>query len=345
MTLIGIDPHKATHTAVAINDHEEVIAEVTVRASTSQVTVLQEWAAGFNQRVWAVESAYGLGYLVAQQLTAAGETVFDVPATLSSRARLLGTGRSQKNDVNDARSVAVAALRSDRLLMVRPDDHARMLRLLVKRHRDMTEERVRHGNRLHALVAELEPGGISSRMTVPKARRLLDQVDAGDETTRYRVLIATEVMADIARLDKAVYESKKRITAAVTASGTTVTEITGIGPVGAGIIIGMVGDVSRFANKAHFASYNGTAPIEASSGHNLRHRLNPGGNRVINHALHIAAVTQIRYCPEGRAYYERKRDEGKSPKEAKRALKRRISDRVFRHLVNDATRTNPKSVE
>ena len=114
MTMIGIDPHKATHTAVAVDDNEVVLDEFRARASTVQAQRLREWAGGFGKREWAVESANGLGYMVAQQLVAAGETVFDVPPVLASRVRVLGSGRSQKNDPNDARSVAIAALRSDR---------------------------------------------------------------------------------------------------------------------------------------------------------------------------------------------------------------------------------------
>jgi len=132
---IGIDPHKATHTAVAVDDSEAVIGEHKVRASATQAAVLLDWAWGFGPRTWAVESAAGLGYLLAQQVVAAGETVVDVPPLLACRVRVLGSGRSQKNDPNDARSVAIAALRSERLDRVRPDDHARVLALLAKRHR------------------------------------------------------------------------------------------------------------------------------------------------------------------------------------------------------------------
>ncbi len=128
MTMIGIDPHKATHTAVAVDDNETVVDEFQLRASTVQADRLREWASGFDKREWAIESANGLGYLVAQQLVAAGETVFDVPPVLASRVRLMGSGRSQKNDPNDARSIAIAALRSDRLSVVVPDDHDRVAR-------------------------------------------------------------------------------------------------------------------------------------------------------------------------------------------------------------------------
>ena len=190
MTMIGIDPHKATHTAVAIDDNEQVLDEFKLRASAVQADRLRAWAAGFEKREWAVESANGLGYLIAQQLVAGGEIVFDVPPMLASRVRVMGSGRSQKNDPNDARSVAIAALRSDRLAQVRPDDHDRVLRLLAKRHRDMARLRNKHCTRLHALLLELEAGGIGSEITVTKANQLLDRINVSDEVTRCRVLIA-----------------------------------------------------------------------------------------------------------------------------------------------------------
>jgi transposase len=338
MTMIGIDPHKQSHTAVAIDDHEVVLDEFKLRASSAQAERLRDWAARFDTREWAVESANGLGYLLAQQLVAAGETVFDVPPVLASRVRVLGSGRSQKNDPNDARSVAIAALRSDRLGHVRPDDHARVLRLLAKRHRDMAQLRNKHCTRLHALLGELAAGGVGTELTVSKANKVLDAVAVDSEVTRHRVLIATELVDDIARLDATLRASKKRVEQAVSASGTTLTSIVGIGPINAATILGYSGDIGRFATKAQFASYNGTAPIEASSGGRIRHRLNPRGNRKINHALHVAAICQLRYDGEGRSYYDRKIAEGKSSKETIRALKRRISDRVFRVVVNDVRR-------
>jgi transposase len=338
MTMIGIDPHKATHTAVAVDDNEHVVDKLQLRASSLQADRLREWADGFTKREWAIESANGLGYLVAQQLVAAGEVVFDVPPVLASRVRVLGSGHSQKNDPNDARSIAIAALRSDRLAMVRPDDHARVLRLLAKRHRDMARLRNKHCTRLHALLLELEPGGISSEITVTKANTLLTGVVVENQVTRHRVMIANELVDDIARLDTLLKASKKRVATAVTASGTTLDEIVGVGPICAAIIIGYTGDVTRFPTKGHFATYNATAPIEASSGPRPKHRLNPRGNRKLNHAIHIAAISQLRFDTEGRAYYERKLAEGKSSKDAIRALKRRISDRVYRHLISDTHR-------
>lgn len=149
---------------------------------------------------------------------------------------------------------------------------------------------------------------------------------------------AAELVEDIARLDASLKASMKRVKVAVLASGTTVTDVYGIGPICAAIIIGHVRDVGRLPAKGHFATYNATAPIEASSGGHSRHRLNPRGSRKVNHALHVAAVTQLRNDTEGRAYYERKVAEGKSSKEAIRALKRKISDCVYARLVADARR-------
>ncbi len=140
--------------------------------------------------------------------------------------------------------------------------------------------------------------------------------------------------------DTQMRASKKRISTAVAASGTSLCDIRGIGPIGAATILGSVGDITRFPSKGHFASYNATAPIDASSGNHKRHRLNPRGNRKLNHALHIAAVSQLRYPGEGRDYYQKKLAEGKTSKEAIRALKRRISDAVYRQLQADTLLLN-----
>jgi transposase len=144
------------------------------------------------------------------------------------------------------------------------------------------------------------------------------------------------LLGDVGRLDAQLAASKARIEVAVAASGTTVTEVYGVGPIVAALLIGHSGDIRRFRSKNHYATYNATAPIEASSGPRVRHRLNPRGNRQLNHALHMAAVTQVGHDSPGRVYYQRKLAEGKNSKEALRALKRRVSDAVYRQLVIDA---------
>ncbi|MDH3308947.1 MAG: IS110 family transposase [Acidimicrobiia bacterium] len=336
--MIGIDPHKGSHTAVVIDCDGVVIDEIRVRASANQVVELREWASDHAARCWAVESARGLGYLLSQQLVASGERVLDVPPMMASRVRLLGSGKSQKNDPNDARSVAIAALRHPGLATVVADDHTRVLGLLAKRHRDVARLKNKAACRLHALLVELTAGGLPSEMTVNKANSLLENIEVTDEVTRQRIMIATELIDDIARFNTQLRASKKRIRIAVAASGTNLCDIRGIGPIGAAIILGAVGDINRFPTKGHFASYNATAPIDASSGNHHRHRLNPRGNRRLNHVLHIAAVCQLRYPSEGRVYFDKKLAEGKTSKEAIRALKRRISDVVYRQLKADARR-------
>src|SRR5207245_8933378 len=161
MVTIGVDPHKSSHTAVAITSAGGELDAIKVRARRDQTERLLEWTTSFECRTWAIESANGLGYLLAQQLLAAGEKILDVPATLASRVRVLSTGRSNKNDPNDAHSVAIAALHAPALAEVCPEDHVTVLRLLAKRHLDLGRWRNKVCGRLHAHVAELVPGGIS----------------------------------------------------------------------------------------------------------------------------------------------------------------------------------------
>jgi transposase len=335
--VIGVDPHKASHTAVAIDGGEDQISSVKVRATRRQVDQLVAWAEPFEKRTWAIESAGGLGYLLAQQLVARGEAVLDVPATLASRIRVLATGRSNKNDPNDALSIAIAAFRASNLRSVEPADHSEVLRLLAKRNGDLGSHRTRVVCRLHALLAELAPGGIAKELYVSDAERLLAKVKPQTPAEQVRYDLALELVDDVRRLDAQTKESHRRIRVAVKASGTSVTELYGVGPIIAAQLIGYTGDIGRFANRDVFASYNGTAPIEFSSGGRVVHRLSQRGNRQLNHAVHMAAISQIRQSgSDGRAYFERKVAEGKTKKEAVRSLKRQVSNAVYRQLVLDA---------
>jgi len=337
VVMIGVDPHKGSHTAVAIDDNEVELARVRVRASSRQVSELLRWAARFKDRTWAVESAGGLGYLLAQQLLAAGERVWDVPATLAARVRVLASGRSNKNDPNDGYSIAVAALRAPALSPVERADHASVLRLLARRNLQLGSARTATACRLHALLAELVPGGIPKEITANRAERLLASITPAGPVEATRHALASEHLEDLRRLDQQLRAHHRRMADAVKASGTSVTELFGFGPVGAAIAVGHARNVGRFANRDRFAAYNGTAPIEMSSGGRTVHRLSRRGNRQLNHAIHIAAITQIRHAHSpGRGFYDRKIAEGKTQKEATRALKRRISDALYERLVADA---------
>ena len=338
MFIIGIDPHKGSHTAAVLDDHEALVGELRVVADRRQRDQLLQFAAPFEPRTWAIEAAGGLGALLAQQLVAVGETVLDVPPALSARARLLDSGRTDKSDPHDARSAAVVALRHDSLQMVRPVDHTAVLRLLADRRHDLRGLRTQAVCRLHALLCLLRPGGLSDRLSADRAAKVLRSIRPDEPVAMERKRMALELLGDVRRLDQQLAAISERTTTAVEASGTTVTEVYGIGPVLAAVIVGHTGHIGRFPTAGHYARYNATAPIEASSGPRVRHRLNPRGNRHLNHALHIAAVTQIRNATPGRAYFDRKIFEGKSKKEALRALKRRISDAVYHQLLADARR-------
>ena len=337
--IIGIDPHKATHTAVAVNGREDEISRLKIRATRDQVAKLMTWAAPFPSRLWAVEGAEGLGFLLAQQLVTAGETVVDVPATLAARTRVLGSGRSNKNDPNDAMSVAVTALRSRDLRRVQSVGNSEVLRLLSKRNADIGRQRSRVVSRLHALLVELAPGGIAREINVSAAAAFLANIAPSSAVEQIRYDLARDLIDDICRLDAQLKESHKRITSAVRASSTTLTDLFGVGPMIAAAVIGNVGDVRRFRNRDHFAAYTGTAPVEYSSGGRTVHRLSRRGNRTLNSAIHMAAVTQLRHKHSvGRVYFDRKVADGKTKREALRSLKRHVSNAVYRQLVADADR-------
>jgi transposase len=327
--IIGIDPHKASHTAVAIGRDEQPLAEIKVRATCQQTDRLLAWAEPLGERTWAVESARGIRYLLSQQLVGAGEQVLDVPATLVSRVRVLSTGKSNKNDPNDALSVAIAALRSPGLRSVEPADHREVLRLLAKRNHEIGRLRNIVVSRLHAALVNLSPGGISKELNASDAVRLLNDFEPITAVEQTRYDLAHELLHDVERLD--VQESHRRIKTAVKASGTSLTELYGVGPILACELIGYTGDVRRFTTRDQYASYAGVAPVERSSGGRIFFRLSRRGNRQLNHAIHMVAICQIRQTnSECRIYFEKKVAEGKTKREAIRSLKRRVSNAVYR---------------
>jgi len=336
--MIGIDPHKGSHTAVAISADEHPLGKMRVRACPAQAEQLAAWAQAWPERAWAVEGAAGLGHLLAQQLVAAGEYVVDVPPKLAARVRLLEAGDTSKNDPNDARSVAVAALRSKAPRPVIAEDHPVVLKVWAKRHRDLSRAHNQAACRLHAVLCDLVPGGVPEEITAARAEAILGQIRAWNAVATARRELAAELLADIRHLDAQRRATKNKLAAAVKASGTSLTtRVFGAGPVIAATVIGDVRQVSRFPGRDHFAAYNGTAPVEVSSGNRKIYRLSLHGNRRLNHAIHMAAITQIRHKhSDGRAYYERKIAEGKTGKEALRCLKRRISDAIYAALIADA---------
>ncbi|WP_331747111.1 IS110 family transposase (plasmid) [Streptomyces sp. NBC_00853] len=332
---IGIDPHKSSHTAVAIDGagHKTGQRRFVVNAGTFGQLI--RWCEQWPERRFAIEGAGGLGRTLAQQLAAAGEDVVDVPSTLSARARLLATGGDRKTDPADALHVAQVALFRTDLRKVTPEDQSTILRLLTERHNDLVNERTRTINRLHAVLRDLLPGGAPTRLSADKAATVMKGIRPVTATDSCRRDIARELLADLRRLDRQVKDNEAQMRDALAASRTTLTTLPGLGTVLAAKILGHIGDVSRFPTEHHFASYTGSAPLDASSGKNVRHRLNTGGNRALNSALHIIAICQIRDGGRGQEYYRRKITEGKTPAEARRALKRRLSNVVYRLMKRD----------
>ena len=258
---IGIDPHKGSHTAVAVGAAEEPLGTLRVRACPDQAGTLVAWARAWPERTWAVEGARGLGGLLAQQLVAAGERVLDVQPKLAARVRLLHTGNTSKNDPNDARSVAVAALRSmARQEVVIAGGHARVLKMWANRHRDLSRARNQAVCRLHAVLCDLIPGGVPEEITAGQAARLLGQISPSGPVAQARCELAAELLADIRHLDARRREARTKLAAAVKASGTSLTEVFGVGPVIAATVIGDVVTVARFPTRDHFAACNSRRP-------------------------------------------------------------------------------------
>jgi transposase len=293
------------------------------------------WSKRWPQRRFAVEGATGLGRGIAQLLAAHGEEVVDVPAKLSARARLLDTGGTRKTDPADAASVAHAAMRQQRLRQVVAEDQHTRLRLLSERRDDLARERVRLLNRLHVLLRDLIPGGAATDLTADKAATLMRGIRPLTATDSCRRDLARDLIADLRHLDRRLHTNEGQIRQILAETHSTITNIRGVGHIIAAKVLGHVGDITRFPTADHFASYTGTAPLEASSGERRRHRLNPTGNRQLNTAIHTAALVQARDPGPGRTYYQRKLAEGKTPAEARRALKRRLTNVLYRQLLKD----------
>jgi transposase len=333
--VIGVDPHKRSHTA-AVLDGQRVVDHLRVPATRTGIHQLQRWASRWAERQWAIENASGLGRCLSQALLEAGETVLDVPPALSRRVRLLSGRSGRKTDAADAVSTARAATGPGVRLISQPDGDHEVLRLLIDRHRDLVARRTQCVNRLHVLLADLFPGQVRRGISSDDAAALLRRVRApiGADATRRQ--LAREVLDEVRSLERAIRRLDARLEAAVLATGTGLLQLHGVGTVVAATLLGHIGDIRRFPTAGHFAAYCGVAPLEASSGDVVRHRLSRLGDRQLNAALYVMAVTQAGSHPLGRAYYQRKQAEGHSKAEALRCLKRRLADVVYRCLRREA---------
>jgi transposase len=333
---IGVDPHKLSATIEVVDERETVLATGRFDTDRAGYAAMRKTVSRWPDRVWAIEGSNGAGRPLAQRLLADGEEVVDVPAKLSARARLFDTGHNRKTDAHDAHAVAAVAVRTQGLRVLSYDVELEALRMLADRREELTRARIQTVNRLHRLLSELTPCKSKKDITTGQAKTILASVRPRDLAGKTRRRLAAEQLAELVVVEKKIRTLTKELKAMVIARGSTLMDLPGVGPVVAARILADVGDVARFADRNRFASWTGTAPLDASSGEQIRHRLSRAGNRKVNHMLHIAAATQVRLDTEGRRYYRRKLAAGKTRMEAMRCLKRRISDAVYRQLVADA---------
>jgi len=334
---IGIDAHKRSLAVCLVDELGRELAGREFGNEPRAHRALHAWVLkqAPAQRRFGVESTGWVGRGIACFLLAQGETVVDVRGSLTDRQRqrLRGEGKS---DPRDALAIARVTAREERLAPVRADSPARDLKLLCDYRAQLLGERTRISNRLHADLVSLRPGyeqhlpALDSRPRLEKAERLLAK------QTGVQAALARRRVEALIRLDAEIKQLEREIAQSVQALGSGLPKLVGISYLSAARIIGEVGDINRIQTKARFARMNGTAPIPASSGQTSRHRLNRGGNRRINHALHMMALTQARMDPRARAYVERRRSEGRTRRDAVRALKRHLSDVVYQQLRQDA---------
>ena len=344
MIMLGLDPHKSTHTATAVEPAtNQAIASIRIEASLPEYRRLPAWARRWPERRWAVEGATGLGRHLAQWLVARGEIVVDVHTTATARVRRLSRAGGRKNDAIDAAAAAavaaaVAAAQGD-AHPVAAEDHTTVLALLDERRVNLAQARVRTANQLHAVLRDLLPGGGPLQLTAPTAAVLLGRIRPAGPVEQVRKQLAKDLVAQLHALDAQLAANAEQLRRRVEASGSTLMSTPGIGPVMAARLIARTGNIDRFPTAAAYANYCGTAPIEIASADKARHRLSRKGDRRLNSALHTLAVIQIRMpASPGRADYDEKIAEGKSAKEAKRCLKRRLADHVWRVMTADERR-------
>jgi transposase len=337
VVIIGVDPHKRTHTASALEPgSHRVLATLQIDATLAGYRQLARWAARFEVRRWAVENARGLGRHLAQWLAARGEQVDDVPATATARVRELSRGGRRKNDVIDAAAAAsVAALAGD-ATPIPVEDLSTVLALLDERRANLAAHRTRLVNQLHALLRDLIPGGADTDLTAAGAARVLAAVRPVGPVEAARKQLARDLVTEVREVDARLAKLSAQMSKTLAEHGSRLLEVDGIGPVVAARLLGRTGRASRFPTSSAFANYAGVAPVEVASGDRARHRLPRGGDRQLNYALHIVALTQVRMrTSAGRRYYDRKISEGKTHNEAMRALKRRLADHAWRIMITD----------
>ena len=338
MIVIGVDVHKQSVTAVAVDEAGRMLDERTVLVGSDE---LIGWASLLGaERLWALEDCRQLTRWLERQLLGLGEDLVRVPPKLTVPERRAGRQRGNSDPI-DALAVARAALREPDLSRPRPGEQVfRELKLLVDHRDDLVDERRRIQQRLRWHLYQLDPTfAIPLRMLARPSH--LERVSRwlGRQERELQVRLARELVTRIRALTRAIAELDHELEQRAATIAPALLELPGCGAVTAAKLLAEIGPIDRFKTDAQLARHSGVAPLEASSGRIQRHRLDRGGNRQLNAALYRIAITQARYHPDARAYLERKRAEGKSRREAIRCLKRLLVRVVFNTLKASPTLT------
>jgi transposase len=338
MVVIGIDPHKRSHTAVAVDEASRKLGQLTVNADDEGFLRLWAWAGRFGtQRRWAVEDGRGVAGRLVRTLIGQGASVVWVPPKLMAQCRASARTRG-KSDSIDALAIARAAVREPDLPAVQLDETAAELRLLSDRREHLVAGRTELINQLRWSLHDLNPAldAGATGLTGPRQLKKLATALAELPATTRRDL-ALDQVADITRLGEQIRHLERRLHVLVTPIAPTLLALVGISTVTAAKILGEVAGITRFRTAAAFAMHNGTAPIPVWSSNNPQYRLNRSGNRQLNAALHRIAITQLAHHQPARDYRDNWRTQHPhaTPKSAIRALKRQLSNIVYRALTTD----------
>jgi transposase len=342
MVVLGIDAHKRTHTVVAVDQRGRKLGERTVGTTTADHLDLLVWASRFGtERRWAVEDCRHLSRRLERDLLGAGQQVVRVPPKLMANARTAARTYG-KSDPIDALAVARAALREPELPTAQLDGPARELQLLVDHRDDLVAERTRVINRLRWHLHELDPAVAPPARSLSRApathlaaiEAFLHRFDG--DGNQVVVDLAGQLVARVRELNAQIDQLEADLVPRVRRLAPSLLALVGCGVLTAAKLVGETADIRRFRSKDAYARHNGTAPLPVWSGNKQRYRLSRTGNRQLNLALHRIALTQARHHPDARRYLARRRANGDTTTEAIRALKRRLSDVVYRALLTDA---------
>jgi transposase len=339
--VIGVDAHKKTHTAVAVDRATgQQVGEITVSARTKGFERLVAWARRLDtDRTFAIEDCRHVSGGLERYLIPAGERAVRVPTKLMAESRRIGRERG-KSDPIDALAAARAAVREPGLPTARLDGPERDVRLLVDHRETLVWQRSETQSKLRWLLHELDP-----ELEIPL--RSLDRivtvdrvaVRLGEMTLDVRVEICVELLAAIRALTTRVNALEARINTMTEQLAPALLSLPGCGPLTAAKILGETAGVDRFSTEAKFAMHAGIAPLPVWSGAKTRFRLNRSGNRQLNVAIHRIAVTQIRMHQPAKDFMARKMSEGKTKTEALRSLKRHIARKVYDTMTKHQLKT------